>query len=685
MDKFRKKFLEEASEHIHIIEESLLELEKNPDNPELIEKTFRAMHTLKGGGAMFGLDEISKLTHNLETIYDHIRNDRTILSDDIMSTSYEAVDQLKILLNENDNSDEEVSTKQKELLNKIEQLNNYISNNINLPNGTSGHPENKITGQVFKTYYVYFKPEPNIFDNGTNPLYIIDELVTLGEYIVVPRLNHIPELPDINPGVCYIYWEVFIATASSIEELRNVFMFVADDSELEISEIAETNLINNKEFLKEISGQSQTAEKISIQELSHFKRSYANGHRKNASKEENSLLNQKLKETKISSIRVDSEKIDQFMNLVSELVTTQASLTLFSTKEHFQELNQISENMQKLTRDLRDLAFNIALIPIDHVITRFQRLVRDLSKELNKEVDFITEGTDTELDKNIIESLTDPILHILRNAVDHGIEMSEKRKQLNKPEKGKILFKAYYSGANVHIQIQDDGAGMDAEKIKQKAIDKKIINPKTILSKKEILELAFIPGLSTSRNVTGVSGRGVGMDVVNRKISEIRGTIEIDSDVNVGTTISIKLPLTLSIVDGLLVNVDMEKYLIPLTSIQKIYAIHHKQLENNLHKLVELDEKLMPFFYMREEFGIPGNGLNEEHAVVINYEGKKVALIVDNIIGEYQAVLKSLGKQYKDQEMVCGATILGDGTVALVMDTNNMVNSFVDNNAFAEN
>jgi two-component system chemotaxis sensor kinase CheA len=373
------------------------------------------------------------------------------------------------------------------------------------------------------------------------------------------------------------------------------------------------------------------------------------------------------------------------MNLVSELVTTQASLTLFSNKEQHAELDQINENIQKLTRDLRDLAFNIALIPIDQVVTRFQRLVRDLSKELNKEIEFIIEGTDTELDKNIIECLSDPILHILRNAVDHGIETPERRKQLGKPEKGRIVFKAYYSGANVHIQIHDDGAGMDPERIKQKAIENKLISPDSDVSKKDIFELTFHPGLSTSQNVTGISGRGVGMDVVKRKISEIRGTIEIDSEVNVGTTITIKLPLTLSIIDGLLVNVDAEKFLIPLTAIQKIYPIRHELIENNFHRIIELDEEMIPFFNLREEFDIKKDALKDEHAIVISYEEKKVALIVDDVIGEYQAVLKSLGKQYKNQEIVSGATILGDGTVALVLDTNMMVTSFRKNTVLIEN
>lgn len=677
MDKFRKKFLEEANEHISNIEEALLKLEESSGKSELIEQIFRSMHTLKGGGAMFGFNRISELTHSLETIFDHLRKDISRLSEDIIAISFEAVDQLKILADENRDSEIYDSAGYRELLNKIEQCSNLTSTATDVPEKASKKYPDKEHRSTTRTFYIYFKPHADIFDNGTNPLYIIDELVSDESYISLPRFGIIPELGHIEPEKCYIWWEIFLATDKSLNELKDIFIFVEDACELEVIEIAPVNLIDNNRFFNEVRTYIESGERTDLS----FIRSFTTTARDNQKKEEpdagKSILSQKIKEAKISSIRVDSEKIDNFMNLVSELITTQATLSLFATKEQNHELSQIAENMQKLTRDLRDLAFNIALIPIDQVVTRFHRLVRDLSKELCKEVDFITEGTETELDKNIIECLSDPILHILRNSVDHGIESPEKRRQLGKPEKGHIHFKAFYAGANVHIQINDDGAGMDPERIREKAIENKIINTDSEMSRREIFDLIFLPGFSTSQNVTGISGRGVGMDVVKRRISEIRGTVEIDSEINVGTTITIKIPLTLSIIDGLLVNVDKEKYLIPLTSIRKIYPIHHRELVNNFHNLIRLDDRLIPYFYLRDEFNINENISEEEHAVEIGYEDKKVALIVDNVIGEYQAVLKTLGRHYKNQDMICGATILGDGAVALVMDTNAMVNSFV--------
>jgi two-component system chemotaxis sensor kinase CheA len=316
------------------------------------------------------------------------------------------------------------------------------------------------------------------------------------------------------------------------------------------------------------------------------------------------------------------------------------------------------------------------LIPIETILTRFQRLVRDLSAEQKKDVVFKAEGTDTELDKTIIENLTDPILHILRNSIDHGIESPEERQKAGKPAQGKILLKAFYSGPNVHIQIIDDGRGLSKDKILQKAIDKGLIQPETQLSDKEIFDLIFLPGFSTAINVTDISGRGVGMDVVKRKISEIRGEVDIYSEPGVGTTITIRLPLTLSIIDGLLVRVHDTNYIIPLPAVHKIYAVEHQKLIKAFNNTLLLDNQQIPFFRLREEFTVKASSQEIEQLVVIKYDDQIVGLAVDEVIGEYQAVLKPLGKMYKNQEIISGASILGDGTIALVLDSNKAIKYF---------
>jgi len=390
------------------------------------------------------------------------------------------------------------------------------------------------------------------------------------------------------------------------------------------------------------------------------------------------------KESSISSIRVSSDKLDLLMNLVSELVTTQARLSLYTESDTRTELIAISENVQKLTRQLRDIAFSIVLIPIENMLTRFQRLVRDLSNELKKDVNFVIEGAETELDKTIIENLADPLMHILRNSMDHGIEDPETRVKAGKLRQGKILLKAFYSGANVHIQVSDDGSGIDPEFIKSKAIAKGIISPDAVLSRKDILDLIFIPGFSTAEKITDLSGRGVGMDVVRRKISDIRGEVEVESEAGKGTTLTIKLPLTLSIIDGLLVRICNTHYIIPLTVVDKIYAVEHRKLMKAFNNVLILDGEQIPFFNLRQEFNEPESDALMEEVVVVRFEDKQVGIAVDTVIGEYQAVLKPLGKHYKRQEIISGATILGDGTIALVLDPNKTIKQFSNQNIVME-
>ena len=310
------------------------------------------------------------------------------------------------------------------------------------------------------------------------------------------------------------------------------------------------------------------------------------------------------------------------------------------------------------------------------MLTRFHRLVRELSNELGKEVVFKTEGTETELDKNIIEILADPLMHIVRNSMDHGIEPMEERKIKGKPERSVILLKAFYSGTNVIIQISDDGKGIDSEKIRDKAIEKGLISEDIELTKKEIFDLLFMPGFSTAEKVTKVSGRGVGMDVVKRKIAQIRGEVDIDSTIGEGTVITIKLPLTLSIIDGLLVQIGETKFVIPLSSVDKCFEFKDSVLESSINNLIRTENEEIAFLDLRDMFEIESKVDGTSHVVVVQFGDVRIGLAVDNIIGQYQAVLKPLGKLYKDQQTISGATILGDGTVALVLDTNQLISQF---------
>jgi two-component system chemotaxis sensor kinase CheA len=354
------------------------------------------------------------------------------------------------------------------------------------------------------------------------------------------------------------------------------------------------------------------------------------------------------------------------------MVTIQAQLSLYAENSGDPTIVALTENIQKLTRQLRDNAFDVSLIPLQSELMRFQRLVRDLSKEQKKDVDFIIEGGDLELDKNIIEHLTDPLLHILRNSVDHGIELPEERIAAGKSPKGTIVFKAYHSGANVMIEVSDDGKGIDPDFILQKAIKKGLVEPGVDLDKKEILDLLFISGFSTRDAVSDVSGRGVGMDVVRRKIANIRGEVSLESEKGKGTILSIRLPLTLSIIDGLLVKVSENQYVIPISAIEQIYAFEQSEIKNTFNNVVVVNNEQIPFVTMRDLFNEPKAQDDKYQMVLIRSEEKKLGVMVDAVIGEYQTVVKPLGRYLEKQQIISGASIMGDGTISMVIDTSRL-------------
>ena len=370
-----------------------------------------------------------------------------------------------------------------------------------------------------------------------------------------------------------------------------------------------------------------------------------------------------------SSIRVSAEKLDELVNLVGELVTVQARLSQLATVNADQNVAAISEEVERITWSLRDSALNIRMLPIGTTFSKFKRLVRDLSKELGKQVELTTEGAETELDKTVLEKLNDPLVHIIRNSIDHGIEKPSDRELKGKSAVGTVKLSATQSGGNVIIQISDDGAGIDKEAVKNKAINMGLINENSNLSDSDIYALIFAAGFSTAQKVTNVSGRGVGMDVVRRAIESLRGSIEVTSKLGEGTNISLKLPLTLAIIDGLLVKIEDDNYILPLSSVEECIELTQKEIDaaHGRH-LVNLRGKVVPYVNLRQRFKIQNKRPEIEQVVVSSINGMQVGFVVDIVLGQHQTVLKSLGKFYKDVEGVSGATILGDGTVALILD-----------------
>jgi two-component system chemotaxis sensor kinase CheA len=645
MELFQVKFKEEATELIEGIERSLLLMETNMDDPTLVEEVFRNMHTLKGNSSMFGFKLIAAFTHHLESIYDLVRCNEIRLSREILDMSFRAMDHLSLLVNKQSLLTERDMVTHQEISSAVVSIINTIKTNM----GAGKPAPGESTG-----FHIRFTPFKGFFVNGSNPLTLINELHQFGSCRVVANTAAIPALEDCMPENCYTSWDIHIATSANPVMIKQVFAFVEDRCELEITAIQE---IPGSQAPEQSTPYSQDPDAVR-----------SNG-------PDNSRLNKKQL---ISSIRVPSERLDSLMSLVSELMTMQAKLGTLTGQNPQPELLALTENLEKISTRLRDNAFSMCLVPLEHIITPFHRLVRDLAAELNKEIEFITEGTETELDKNIMEGLSDPLMHLLRNSIDHGIEDPEQRVMSGKPRHGKILFRAFCAGTNVYIEIQDDGRGIDMERIRSKAIQKGLVEKNEQLTEKELLNFIFLPGFSTAEQVSGISGRGVGMDVVKRKITDIRGQIKISSTINTGTNITIKLPITVSTVDGLLVKVNDADFVIPLSAVERCYELPSMVELNRFNNLVVLDGEQIPFISLVEEFDGIENNADSREIVIVYYDDREVGLIVDRVVGKFQAVLKPLGRYFVRMDMISGATILGDGKIALVLDTNNVAEQYLN-------
>jgi two-component system chemotaxis sensor kinase CheA len=651
-DKLQDTFLIEAQELIVDLEKALLLLETDLHNKEGISSIFRSMHTLKGAAGMFGFALVNDITHHLENIYQDIRDEKRLMNDLILRTTFKILDHLSILLQQDVKHTPQLMETHELLLKEVKVLGAADP-------GTQHNVVEKEKSE--ETYYIHFLPKPSILKNGTNPLYLVDDLLVLGQGISFPFFKALPPLSEIESDVCYMGFEVLLATDKTEADIQSVFIFAEDLCDVHIKKVADGNWLNIS--LESLPWSSRTDfSEIGFEAIKSVMA------KKNLNKSIATAESTKKVSQKTGNVRVSAERLDDLMNLVSELVTTQAQLALFSNLNASPELAGISENIEKITRQLRDNAFTMSLVPLDSIVVRFQRLVSDLSKELNKEIEFKAEGMDTKIDKSIIEKLTDPLLHLLRNSIDHGIEGPGERKLKGKSPKGTLLLKSYYSGANVIIEISDDGAGINIERIREKAISKGLIDANAFLSDQELIDLIFVPGFSTAAHVTGVSGRGVGMDVVKRNLSEIRGEITVNTQPGAGTTFIIKLPLTLSILDGLLVKIGNTDFILPLSSVVKCYEVETSALESSYNQWVTLEGKRTPFLFLRNEFQIKEEAPALSQIIIVPYNNAFVGLVVDLIEGEYQAVLKPLGHYYQVQDEFSGATILGNGSVALMMD-----------------
>ena len=695
MEDVSNTYKEEAYELLTELEEALLELENNPEDMGLVERVFRAMHTIKGSSAMFGYQHIADFTHEIETVFDLVRESQIQVSNELINITLQSRDQIVNML-EMTQFDGYNASQQK----LLDQYKSFIPENQETEDSSDTEtvaPEKPTTSQPKteekqaeqKTYRIRFKPNPNILKQSINPISFLDEVRWLGESTVVAQTKLIPPYDDMDPEICYTFWDIILSTSQGIDEIKDIFILIDQQSELSINIIDEGEPEEEDDYKKlgEILTERQDISKEDIDnvlntqkrigEILLEKKVVDQGIVESALAEQKHVKakrQQKSDAASMSSIRVAADKLDLLVDLVGELVTVQARLTQEATYQKKAELISISEEVERLTSELRDNTMSIRMLPIGTTFNKFKRLVRDLSNDLGKMVVMNTDGGDTELDKTVIEQLNDPLVHIIRNSIDHGIEMPDKRRNRGKPEEGVVHLSAIHSGSNVLIQIKDDGAGLDIEKIRNKAIEKNLMHADEEKTEKEIFMMIFEPGFSTASSVSGVSGRGVGMDVVKRCIENLRGSIDIESEPGMGSTITLKLPLTLAIIEGLLVKIGEGFFVVPLLSIEECVELPSEMLDRvKKQNMMNLRDEIVPFLNLRELFLIKGDPPPIEQIVITEAKGEHVAFGVDHVVGQIQTVIKTLGKMYKDIEGISGATILGDGTVALILDVVQLV------------
>ncbi|MHB8845939.1 MAG: chemotaxis protein CheA [Nitrospirota bacterium] len=680
----REMFKSEAYELLGELESALLALEESPKDKDVIGRVFRALHTIKGSGGACGFDVISHLAHEVEALYDAVRNDKLAVTREIINLTLAARDQITALFDEFYFQKPAESEVTEQITSSFREL---------LPEGfvpKTKKPESGAAPAAAEepqaTYRIRFRAARNIFQTGTDPHNLLNELHGLGTCRVVAQLGEIPLLDELDPELCYIYWDAILTTKKGLNAIKDVFIFVQDASEIsiELIDLESEELKKLGEILVE-RGDLSAEDMKSIEaekrqkkfgEILVEKGLVDHDRIESALTEQQhvrDLRRERQRSEEMSSIRVHSHKLDKLVDLVGELVTVQARLTQVATQGNSAVLLSISEEVERLTAELRDNTMSIRMLPINTIFNKFKRVVRDLSQSLGKDVELVMEGGETELDKSVIEKLHDPLVHLIRNCIDHGLELPDVRASKGKPRSGTILLSAQHSGAHVVIRIDDDGAGMNVEAIRKKAVERGLIAADASLSDSELYNLVLLPGFSTAAQVTDVSGRGVGMDVVKQAIEGLRGTIEISSGRGKGTSITLKLPLTLAIIDGFLTKIGTDHYVFPLSLVDECVELQTSMVKTGDRNLLNVRGAIVPYINLRERFSISGERPAIEQVVITKVENLRVGFVVDHVVGGHQTVIKNLGRMYKGIEGLSGATILGDGSVALILDVPKLI------------
>jgi len=649
-DQFKQSFREEAREILVDLESALLELNENSGDRELVGRVFRALHTIKGSGSMFGFEELAAFTHNLETAFDEVRNGRLQINSELIDLTLAALDQIRAMLEDGSGGAVLADTAAcDEILTKVRRLTGAPEKRPAGDNAVTPPPPAAGCGEE-RVWLIRFAPSPDMMRDGTNPLLLLNELRQLGGLSVKASMAAVPTLVELDPERCYISWEMVLATSAGRDAIRDVFIFVEDSCELAIEPVPPTASAAPAGLHGATAGaleepRSQTA----------GRRTYD-------------------KPDNASSLRVPAAKLDQFVDLVGELVTVQARLSELAARRDDTEIAEVSEEIERLTSSLRENSMNIRMLPVRATFEKFRRLVHDLARDLGKDVELTIEGADTELDKTVIDQLSDPLMHLIRNSMDHGIEPPDVRAAGGKRSSATIHLSARHSGASVLIGVSDDGAGIDAERVRSKAVEKGLVAADAQLTEAETFALIFQPGFSTAKQITDVSGRGVGMDVVRQSVESLRGTIDVASKPGMGTSVTLRLPLTLAIIDGLLVTVGDDYFVLPLANTLECIELTSQDIEKaNGKHVANVRGKIVPYIRLREHFNIRTPRPELEQIMVVETEGGRYGFVVDQVLGDCQTVIKNLGRFYRHVQVVSGATILGNGLVALILDPERLV------------
>ncbi|CAD2226389.1 fused chemotactic sensory histidine kinase in two-component regulatory system with CheB and CheY: sensory histidine kinase; signal sensing protein [Pseudoalteromonas sp. 3J6] len=663
LSQFFEVFFEESFEGLDIMETELLNLVPGEEDLETINTIFRAAHSIKGGSATFGFNSIANFTHVLETLLDQIREGERNITSEHINLLLKSVDCLRALLSS-------LKVQEEPDLAQADTLREQFEKLLGMPAGEEQGEETHHEQVIVNTYQIDFKPHFHLFKTGNEPLFMISELAELGELEVQVFTDAIPDIKELSSDECFLYWRFFLNTERDEQAIKEIFEWVEDDADIKI-ELCGGLFNDAKAGSEEVINESAVVEEapqIAEQPKANKAKAVANAPSAKAAPES-------------TSIRVGIDKVDSLINMVGELVITQAMLNQLSEQEMTATaVTSLQEGLAQLahnTRDLQENVMRIRMLPINFVFSRFPRLVRDIAQKLNKEVELKLIGEQTELDKTVMEKISDPMVHLVRNSLDHGIETVEKRIAAGKDPVGKVTLNAFHQGGNIVIEIMDDGQGLNTQKIKEKAIANELIASDSELTDDEINELIFMPGFSTADEVSDLSGRGVGMDVVKRNIQSLNGSVEVTSAAGIGSTFTIRLPLTLAILDGQLVKVAKHTYIIPLISIVESLQIDIAKVSRVGKDLdvLRLRDEYIPILRLYEIFNHQDaiESLDKTLLVVVENDNQKVGVLVDDLLSQQQVVIKSLEANYHKVDGVSGATILGDGRVSLILDISGLI------------